>query len=809
MVRFLRLIVCAMVIALVTAAWGSSAAWAQEEDIVRNLDVVYDVRSDGTVDVTYELDWDFGTTGRHGIDLRIVNKEMWDQDPLQEVIYDITDLQVSSPTGVPTDVDIYDNDVRGTLDLRIGDPAQELDVDRATYVVTYTLGGALRTFDGAPELYWDVTSSDFPSIENFTITVNGPSDIPQARCLKGSQECSVSVEGDQAVLSGSDAARYQTITVVAGFEPGSIENAEPNLQERELWRPALLEGETTVTVDADGVAHFEEHLSVLTTSDYPTIEWRFPERRGLSWFRDQLFTVSDPVVTNSQGNALPTTRGIGSEGGPNQRAEIEVDLTGQPDRIVELSVTYTVEGAVSSDENGNAVLVWPISTFDSRDHDVPTTELITWDLPGQIGTIDCRFRADIGDAGARCFIDDQLASDGTTGTFRRDAEDGSFPSQWVIIEFDGADMGIVEPTTTWSRSARSTLSAVVIMMGLVVSGGAGLLLGRVRFGEARDLRFDGVAPGATGSASRVTTARRSGPVPVRFEPPEATVAETGFVLSGRPLNRHLTASLVNMAANGAIEIETAPLALRQLDLERCTSSFERTVFRSLPDRSGSQWLTNSDKEKLGETLDRAFRSTRASSGLFRDDATTKSTRTFQVASCLVLPVIAVALLIAGLSTGWFVALLACSAALAAALIIQARLRPLALSARGTVIKEQAEGFRQYLRTAESHQLNFEAEQDIFRAYLPWAVLFNDVKRWSKTCQELAASGRIPQPDIGFIAGAASISDISSQISKISSSTTPSSSGGGSGSFGGSGGSSGFSGGASGGGGGGGTSASSW
>src|SRR5690606_3425330 len=115
------------------------------------------------IDVTYRLDWDFGRKGAHGIKLSIVTAERWENDPLKEAVYEVSDLTVSSPDDVPTELDTYELDE--SLELRIGDPDTELDVERATYVVKYKLDGALRTFDGKPQLYWDITSLDFPPIE--------------------------------------------------------------------------------------------------------------------------------------------------------------------------------------------------------------------------------------------------------------------------------------------------------------------------------------------------------------------------------------------------------------------------------------------------------------------------------------------------------------------------------------------------------------------------------------------------------------------------------------------------------------------
>lgn len=792
---------------LMSIGWALPAH-AQEEDIVRSLDVTYDVQADGTIDVTYTLDWDFGTTGRRGIELGIVTSEVWDQDPMKEAVYDITDLNVTSPTGVPTDIQTYENSISGTLDVRVGDPDQTLDVDRAIYEITYTLGGALRTFDGYPQLYWDVTSSDYPVVENFSVTVNAPSEIPRARCLVGSDECDAVVEGTRAVLSGGDAERYQIITVVAEFEPESVANAEPVLRDRELSFPALLEMDSVTTVDSDGVAHVEEHLTVLNGTEYPYIEWRLPTRNRYSWSRDMLFEISDFEVTDGSGDVLPAERTVRSAGSPNEWNTMEVELAAAPGEAVDLIVTYSVAGAVTARDGSTAELAWPISTFEAREPDIPTTETYSWVMPTRISDLDCRFRANVMSRDSRCFIEEELSLDGETVRFEHLADEGSFPNQWIIISVPADAVGAQPAVTELNKTARGWLTALIVIGSLGAAFVLGGWAGRLRFGDARDLRFADVAPGAAGSASLVTARRRSGSIPVRFEPPTASLLETGMALNRRPRQSHLVATLVNMAVAGAVELSAKPLGIKAETFAQCSDSLERSLYRAV-DKGSSRYLTNERKTEIQKVFRRAADDAKEHSDLFVAEVKTYSTVIFRTLVSLILPGVAVALSFTDLPIGWTITALAAGLVFTGALFWSARRGVPPLSATGTRIKEQAEGFRLYLRTAEKHQLNFEADQDVFSRYLPWAVLFGDVKRWTKACESLAAAGRIPAPQTHFIVGATSMSQISSELSKISSSVSPSGGGSSSSFGGGSSGSSGFSGGSGGGGGGGGTSAGSW
>ena len=52
------------------------------------------------------------------------------------------------------------------------------EITAACADIEYTLAGALRTFDGVPQLYWDVNSSNLPTVRSFTGTVTGPDGAP-------------------------------------------------------------------------------------------------------------------------------------------------------------------------------------------------------------------------------------------------------------------------------------------------------------------------------------------------------------------------------------------------------------------------------------------------------------------------------------------------------------------------------------------------------------------------------------------------------------------------------------------------------
>ncbi|WP_425309310.1 DUF2207 domain-containing protein [Ammonicoccus fulvus] len=205
-------------------------AYASEDRVTR-LDTTYAVQPDGSVQVEQRFDWRFPEP-RRGIVLGIRVRERWDADPTKDVVYQVSHLAVESPTGAPTQLTetLLTNGSRHTLQVRVGDPDRPVSDLEHSYVVRYRLDGALRTFDGLPELYWDVTASDFPDIDRATVRVTSPGGITRARCLVGTRECESNATGRSASMSATQVRRGETLTIVAALDPGSVSNAEPRLE---------------------------------------------------------------------------------------------------------------------------------------------------------------------------------------------------------------------------------------------------------------------------------------------------------------------------------------------------------------------------------------------------------------------------------------------------------------------------------------------------------------------------------------------------------------------------------------------------
>lgn len=96
-----RLIVWLLAVLAPLAFLAGCSPAPEGPDVIRNLDTVYTINADGTVDVVQTYDWVFGGEGRHGIILTIATREAWDAAPALDVIYEVSRIVTASPSGAP------------------------------------------------------------------------------------------------------------------------------------------------------------------------------------------------------------------------------------------------------------------------------------------------------------------------------------------------------------------------------------------------------------------------------------------------------------------------------------------------------------------------------------------------------------------------------------------------------------------------------------------------------------------------------------------------------------------------------------
>lgn len=241
-------------------AGASGAAAAAGDGFIQRYDVAITVNSDGSLDVSERIDYTF-TDRSHGIFRIIPNRypvsEPFTPESSENTIdesYDrvvaIEDIRVTSPSGAPTDVE--ESQEGSVLSLRVGDPDRTV-IGAQSYLITYRVEGALNSFPGYDELYWDAVGTEWSvPIRQATVRVDAPA-VEDARCFTGALgstgRCAdltvraTSVQAEQDGL-GNGAG----VTVVVAMPKGAVDVPPPVYEQR--WSLQRAFAVTPATVGA-------------------------------------------------------------------------------------------------------------------------------------------------------------------------------------------------------------------------------------------------------------------------------------------------------------------------------------------------------------------------------------------------------------------------------------------------------------------------------------------------------------------------------------------------------------------------------
>ncbi|GAB3703494.1 DUF2207 domain-containing protein [Mariniluteicoccus flavus] len=244
------------VAALCLAALGPLAAtpaYAAPGDQIEKYAITYTIAPDGRVDVSETIDMTFGSSGRHGFERTLVTRERWDDK--QDATFPISNISVTSPTGAPTQYTVKsaENGSDATTAIRIGDPDRYVD-RRETYVLKYSVAGAMRPFADHDEFSWDATGFDWKMpMRNITVDVTGPRAPQETICfagpVKSTTPCtSKSVSVSTATFTQSSLPQGQNLTVAIKLPKGAVTNPNPRLVPNaaaESQRQLLLAGGAT------------------------------------------------------------------------------------------------------------------------------------------------------------------------------------------------------------------------------------------------------------------------------------------------------------------------------------------------------------------------------------------------------------------------------------------------------------------------------------------------------------------------------------------------------------------------------------
>jgi uncharacterized protein (TIGR04222 family) len=229
-----------VVAALAWALVAPTQAYATDAQI-DSFTINYEMQPSGVLKVKETIVWRFGSnSGRHGFQRDLVTREP-DPNSDQDFVYRISNINITSPDpGVATQFSSKTTESHGgrekELNVRIGDPNQTISAPTATYVISYDVTGAMRSFSGYDEFYWDATGFGNPLIKELTITATVPGGAQDATCFAGPPRSATPCQtknftnGGQASFGQTNIPPGQSVSVGVKITPDLVADNKPHME---------------------------------------------------------------------------------------------------------------------------------------------------------------------------------------------------------------------------------------------------------------------------------------------------------------------------------------------------------------------------------------------------------------------------------------------------------------------------------------------------------------------------------------------------------------------------------------------------
>lgn len=355
---------------------------------------------------------------------------------------------------------------------------------------------------------------------------------------------------------------------------------------------------------------------------------------------------------------------------------------------------------------------------------------------------------------------DVKAANPTTATFQQATLNAGEPMT-IAVAYPAGTF----PTAKIKLQDNNPFRAAFAFTPLNVGGGIATLVGGLGIAgwalrrHGRDEQYYGLTPGLTPppNADVQIGPRRKRPVAVQFTPPKGFhVGAIGTLLDEVADSVDITASMVDLAVRGYLTITpegdskaSDNFRLRRTDkpigdLDR----FDQYLMDSLFADGDDVWTEDLDYEftqRVSTMRDLLYQDVMGK-GWFRRNPSTVRNSWMALGGMI---------LTAGLGLGtWAVTAFSPFGIICLALVILGIVlfslsgRAPARTAKGTAILDQTLGFKTYMATAEANQIRFEAGEDVFSKYMPYAIVFGLVDRWTAIFAELAAAG-VYTPSYGY------------------------------------------------------------
>lgn len=287
-------------------------------DRVTRLVVDYVVDAQGGVSVTESYDYQFNTSGRHGIERTVATAQGYTPAEetsagsegsggatSQERHYEISDISASSPSGAPAQLSVRDQG--DATVIRVGSPNRTVS-GAERYVLKYHLAHVVNEQKDGVELYYNVLGNSwrvpFDAVE---VTVRGPgsSAVSKTACYYGTFKSDTpcqSTPGNPARFSAQNLEIMQNMSIVALLPRSAFTDVSKDVRDA----GSAGSGGPYISPESARVRTLSQlgigvGAPLLALAGMGALVWR----RG----RDERYVGLAPDTLPAPGQEVPTTRG--------------------------------------------------------------------------------------------------------------------------------------------------------------------------------------------------------------------------------------------------------------------------------------------------------------------------------------------------------------------------------------------------------------------------------------------------------------------------------------------------------------------
>lgn len=208
-------------------------------ETINSFDTKNNIKFDGTVSITEQINYDFGIKQSHGIFRNI--KKIKVNEEGKRFILDVSVQSVTDELGNPVKYTTYNEG--DYLVVKIGDPNVLLSGSK-TYVINYNVSGGLTYFENNDEFYWNATGVEWeiPILRSSAEVFFSPDveiEAVNGICYTGAsgsteQNCSLIKLDNGIKFSTGYLAPGEGLTVAVSFPKGYSQILEPRPDEKSL-----------------------------------------------------------------------------------------------------------------------------------------------------------------------------------------------------------------------------------------------------------------------------------------------------------------------------------------------------------------------------------------------------------------------------------------------------------------------------------------------------------------------------------------------------------------------------------------------